>query len=105
MVPGKEPRMSLVVDVHTHMLNKAWLDLLRQHGGPRYTVQRVAPDVEAVHKDGTPFMTLTPGMFDYDLRIRNMDRARVDMAIVSLTCPNAYWGEPPHDLVHQQRDG
>lgn len=90
--------MSLVVDVHTHMLNRAWLDLLKERGGPRYTVEPVEPGVEAVHKDGAPFMTLTPGMFDYEMRIRNMDRARVDVAIVSLTCPNAYWGDAQTSL-------
>lgn len=90
--------MSIVVDVHTHMLNRAWLDLLKKHGAPKYTVERVGPDVEAVHRDGAPFMTLTPGMFDYDLRIRNMNKARVDMAVISLTCPNAYWGEPAVSL-------
>ncbi|HSH69160.1 MAG TPA: amidohydrolase family protein, partial [Deferrisomatales bacterium] len=46
----------------------------------------------AVHLEGAPFMTLTPGMFDYDLRIGAMDEAGVDVAIVSLTCPNVYWG-------------
>ena len=25
-------------------------------------------------------------------RIRRMDEAHVDMAIISLTCPNVYWG-------------
>jgi aminocarboxymuconate-semialdehyde decarboxylase len=37
-------------------------------------------------------MTLTPGMLDYDLRVRRMDQAGVDRAIVSLTCPNVFWG-------------
>ena len=90
--------MSLVVDIHTHMLNREWLDLLKRHGAPRYSVAQVDAGVEAVHKDGAPFMTLTPGMFDYELRIRNMDRARVDLAVVSLTCPNAYWGGPEISL-------
>lgn len=31
-------------------------------------------------------------MWDYDLRFRKMDEAGVDLAIVSLTCPNACWG-------------
>ena len=37
-------------------------------------------------------MTLTPGMLDVDLRIKAMDEAGIDLAIVSLTCPNVYWG-------------
>lgn len=84
--------MTLVVDVHTHMLNQAWVNQLKSHGAPRYSVKPVAGGQEAVHLDGAPFMTLTPGMFDYDLRIKAMDDAGVDIAIVSLTCPNVFWG-------------
>ena len=31
-------------------------------------------------------------MFDWEARIANMNKARVDIAITSLTCPNVYWG-------------
>lgn len=90
--------MSLVVDVHTHMLNRDWLGLLRQHGGSRYTVAAVGAVADVIHMDGAPFMTILPEMFDYELRIRNMDKARVDIAVVSLTCPNVYWGGPEISL-------
>jgi len=80
-----------VVDVHTHMLNEAFLGLLRKHGGG-YKVKKVVGGQTGIFKDGAPFMTLMPGMFDYELRIRAMDQARVDLAIVTLTSPNVYWG-------------
>jgi aminocarboxymuconate-semialdehyde decarboxylase len=51
-----------------------------------------------VFKDGAPFMTLMPGMFDYDLRIQAMDAAGVDIAIVTLTSPNVYWGSAQQSL-------
>ncbi|MQA85769.1 MAG: amidohydrolase family protein [Streptosporangiales bacterium] len=81
-----------VVDVHTHMLSGEWLDLLVERSGA-YTVEEVLGGSRAVHRAGAPFMTLTPGMFDYDLRIAEMDKAGVDIAIVSLTCPNVFWGD------------
>jgi len=80
-----------VIDVHTHMLNSAYLALLKKHGGG-YKVRKVADGQTGIVKDGAPFMTLMPGMFDYELRIRAMDEARVDVAIVTLTSPNVYWG-------------
>jgi len=80
-----------VVDVHTHMLNEGYLRLLRKHGG-KYKVRKVVGGQTGIHRDGAPFMTLTPGMFDYGARIRAMDAAGVDMAIVTLTSPNVYWG-------------
>jgi len=84
--------MSPVIDVHTHMLSKEWLALLEKHGKPRYTVKTVAGGLRAIHLEGAPFMTLLPNMFDWEARIENMDKARVDVAVVSLTCPSVYWG-------------
>lgn len=84
--------MSIVVDVHTHMLTHEWVALLQTHGGPVYTVREVLGGLRAIHVKGAPFMTPVPAMFDYKLRIGDMDKAGVDVAIVSLTCPNVYWG-------------
>ncbi len=81
-----------VIDVHTHMLTLEWIELLRQHGGSKYSVKNTRAGQNAIHLYDAPFMTLMPGMWDYDLRIEAMDRAGVDVAIVSLTCPNVFWG-------------
>jgi aminocarboxymuconate-semialdehyde decarboxylase len=90
---------SLAIDVHTHMLHRQWLDLLKRNGGPRYSVAPVGALEDVIHINGVPFMTPLPEMFDYDLRIRNMDRAGVDLAVVSLTCPNVYWGDAATSLL------
>src|SRR5437763_5717582 len=84
--------MSPVVDVHTHMLSNEWLALLESHGGPHYSLKEVRGGLRAIHLDGAPFMTPVPYMFDWEARIANMDKARVDIAITSLTCPNVFWG-------------
>lgn len=81
-----------VIDVHTHILSREYVDLLGEHGGPHYEVKVDRSGGPAVHRDGAPFMTLTSGMFDVDERLRAMDAAGVDMAVLSLTCPNVYWG-------------
>lgn len=81
-----------VIDVHTHMLDEGWLRLLREKAPPRYEVGSITADLEGIYRDGALFMTPRPGHFDYDLRVRDMDAAGVDLAIVSLTCPNVYWG-------------
>ena len=83
---------SPVIDVHTHCLTETWFALLQQHGGPRYTVEAVRGGLRAIHLYGAPFMTPVPAMFDYDLRLKTMDEHGVDVCIVSLTCPNCYWG-------------
>src|SRR5437588_5170136 len=90
--------MSPVVDVHTHMLSKEWLALLESHGGPHYTVKEVRGGLRAIHLDGAPFMTPVPPMFDYGLRLKAMNENGVDIGVVSLTCPNCYWGGPEVSL-------
>ena len=80
-----------IIDVHTHMFTRRWLELLRAHGDP-YGVQ-VRPDGrDEIYRGATPVVFPQPGHFDYDLRIAAMDAAGIDVSIVSLTCPNVYWG-------------
>ena len=81
-----------VIDVHTHILSREYIDLLSQQGGSVYEVRVDKSGLPAIHRAGAPFMTLTSGMFDLQERIRAMDQAGVDVAILSLTCPNVYWG-------------
>jgi len=82
-----------VIDVHTHMLDRDWLRLLKEKGAPRYDVGPISDDLDGIYHDGALFMTPMPGHFDYDLRVRDMDDGGVDLAIVSLTCPNVFWGD------------
>ncbi len=80
-----------IIDVHTHMFTRHWLELLRSRGAP-YGI-RIRPDGrEEVFRGETPVVFPQPGHFDYDLRIAQMDAAGIDVSIVSLTCPNVFWG-------------
>jgi aminocarboxymuconate-semialdehyde decarboxylase len=81
-----------VIDVHTHMTTRSYIELLRTHGAPELELKKTKAGQDTVWYRGSPFFTLFEPMWDYDLRIKDMDKARVDLAIVSLTCPNAYWG-------------
>lgn len=83
-----------VIDVHTHILGNAWMRTMRERGAPTYEVRPVASGRECIFRDGAPVTVPTPGHFDLGLRLRDMDAAGVDMAVVSLTCPNVYWGGP-----------
>ena len=82
-----------VIDVHTHMLTRDYLRLLGEKGAPKYAPGIDSAGQHVIRMWGAPFMTLTEPMWDCDLRIRDMDAAGVDVAIVSLTCPNAYFGD------------
>lgn len=94
----------IVIDVHTHMLSRDWFELMKQKGRPRYVVKpsKDFPAPLGIYADGAPFMTPQEGHFDYELRIKKMNEAKVDLAIVSLTAPNCFWGGPKTSLKAAQ---
>jgi aminocarboxymuconate-semialdehyde decarboxylase len=80
-----------VIDVHTHMFTTHWLELLKSHGGT-YNLQTRPDGQPEIFRGSTPVVIPQKGHFDWDLRIRHMDEAGIDVSVVSLTCPNVYWG-------------
>lgn len=85
--------MATVIDVHTHMYTPRWLELLRAKGGPDYEVKASLDGPDTMYYRGGTFGPLHDGHFDYDLRVRNMKAAGVDLAIVTLSAPSAFFGD------------
>ena len=82
-----------VIDVHTHMMCNDWLEMIAAHGAPKYRLGKTPAGQESIFMWDAPFVTLFDEMFDFEKRIKNMDKAGVDLAIVSLTCPSAAFGD------------
>lgn len=80
-----------IIDVHTHAYTREYLELLRSRGGV-YGLKMRPDGKEEIFRGDTPVALPQPGHLDYDLRLRAMDDNHIDVAIVSLTCPNCYWG-------------
>jgi aminocarboxymuconate-semialdehyde decarboxylase len=80
-----------VIDVHTHMFTERWLELLKREGGI-YNIKTRPDGQQEIFRGDTPVVIPQRGHFDYALRLRHMDEAGIDVSIVSLTCPNVYWG-------------
>lgn len=81
-----------IIDIHTHAYTRQWLELLRKKGG-EYSLKQRPDGREEIFRGDTPVAIPQPGHFDYALRIQQMDATGIDMSIVSLTCPNVYWGD------------
>src|SRR4029078_922150 len=80
-----------VIDVHTHMFTARWLELVKREGGI-YNIKTRPDGQQEIFRGNTPVVIPQRGHFDYELRIKHMDAAGIDISIVSLTCPNVYWG-------------
>jgi len=81
-----------VIDVHTHMFTAKWLELIRQKGGI-YSIKTRPDGQQEIFRGDTPVVIPQRGHFDYGMRIEHMNSAGIDVSIVSLTCPNVYWGD------------
>ncbi len=80
-----------LIDVHNHILSRAYVDLLAEHGRDRYSLQPDSEGRTVVMRGNARFMTLTEPMFEPELRIPAMDDVGVQTQLLSYTCPNVYW--------------
>ena len=85
--------MAPVIDVHTHNYTEGWLALIKKSGGPDYEIRASVDSPMTLYRRGASFGPLEPAHFDFDLRVRNMKAAGVDLAIVTLSAPSAFWGD------------
>lgn len=85
-----------VIDVHTHMYTRRWLDALKASGDADTVV--VPGNPESIAYRGTNYAVLASNMFDWAERIAKMDAAGVDIALISLTAPNVYWGSAQQSI-------
>ena len=79
-----------IIDIHTHMMNEAWVAAIGGHPGYGLTE---AGGKKMIALNGRPYMPVEDAMLDYRRRIADMDAAGVDVAIVSLTTPSVYWAD------------
>lgn len=82
----------MVIDVHTHMFSTGWVDLVRAQSDENTRILR-GERFEEVDYRGARIVRLSPEMTDFGLRIENMDKAGVDLAIISLTTPSVHIGD------------
>lgn len=80
-----------VIDVHTHTFTHKWMELLKAKAGI-YNVKTRPDGQQEVFRGDTPVVIPQKGHFDWTLRLQHMDAAGIDVSVVSLTCPNVYWG-------------
>jgi len=80
-----------IIDVHTHAFTPKFMEVLKAKGGIYNLQTRPDGQIEIFRHD-TPVAIPQKGHFDYAVRLKVMDEAGIDVSVVSLTCPNVYWG-------------
>ena len=74
------------------MYTRRWLEMLRRHGGPDLEVKQSLDGPDTVFYRGASFCVLEPLHFDFDMRIRDMDAAGVDVAVITMPAPSVFFG-------------
>lgn len=100
---GAEPRDGgvsrvPVIDVHTHMFSRRWMETAWAAHDEHFQLGRGDQEGSLI-ENGASMGRISPPMLDYDLRIKAMDEAGVDVALISLTAPNVYWGTKADSLA------
>lgn len=91
---------ALRIDLHTHILPERWPDLRERYGyGGFVALEHFAPCRARMVIDGTPFREITDNCWDPATRLRECDRDRVSVQVLS-TVPVmfSYWAKPADGL-------
>jgi aminocarboxymuconate-semialdehyde decarboxylase len=84
------------IDVHAHIVDRDYLEALTRLAG--LSAERTVDGKTLLRKGGFTLAWSRPDMFDIGPRLREMDRKRIDVRILSLSTPNVYpW--PPAEQV------
>jgi len=79
-------------DVHTHHYPAAYFELIERAGGD-FSFATDASGQRIIRYRGSRFFGVTPPMTDPALRLRDMDGAGIDVAVLSLSTPNVFFAE------------
>ncbi len=80
------------------MYTRGWQEAVRRANDPNIKLTPGANGVDSMFYLWSSVGALPNAMFDWDERIRKMDEAKVDLALISLSSPNVYLAEREHSV-------
>jgi len=78
----------MIIDVHSHHIEEIFSGALKSL--PGVTVEVMPDRFSYLLKDGKTWLPFRPEMFDPDHLIREMDRKKIDISILSMNTPSVY---------------
>jgi aminocarboxymuconate-semialdehyde decarboxylase len=83
----------MVIDLHAHFVPRTFLETIEREGAPYGASVRRDKD-PTMMVGGRPYGPITRHYHETKARIAEMDKARVDMQVLSLCPPMVYWADP-----------
>ncbi len=88
-----------IIDIHAHFFPERYLKLLNEEGGSfGVRINRTDPKGLMIEMKSGVQGPLKPAFTDLDVRLKEMNRQRVDVHALSLTRPMLYWADGPLGL-------
>ena len=86
---------TLNLDLHTHFYTDAFFQTIRDLPS-EFSFGTSSSGQTIITYRGARFFGVTPAMTDVSKRIEDMDRARIDVEVVSLSTPNVFFTDAEH---------
>src|SRR5688500_10778790 len=83
------------LDLHTHFYTEQFFQTIRDLPS-EFSFDTSSTGQTIITYRGARFFGVTPAMTDVDKRIEDMDRAAIDVEVVSLSTPNVFFTDAQH---------
>ncbi len=83
----------MIVDLHAHYLPRSLLDAIEKEGGPYGAFLRKDGGDPTIMVAGVPYGPICRHYYETPPRIADMDKAGVDVQVMSLSPPMVYWAD------------
>lgn len=83
----------MIIDLHAHYVPRRFLEAIEKHGAPHGASLRQDGADPTIVVGGRPYGPITRHYYETKPRLADMDKARVDMQVLSLNPPMVYWAD------------
>lgn len=83
----------MVLDLHAHYLPRSFLDAIEKEGGPYGAFLKKDGGDPTILVAGVPYGPICRHYYETPPRLADMDKAGVDMQVLSLSPPMVYWAD------------
>ena len=83
----------MIIDLHAHYVPQSFLEAIDKEGAPYGASIRRDEEGPTMMLAGRPYGPITRHYYETKPRLADMDKARVDMQVLSLNPPMVYWAE------------
>lgn len=84
----------MIIDLHAHYVPQGFLEAIEKEGEPFGASLRRDGGDPTIVVAGRPYGPITRHYYETKARLGDMDRAGVDMQVLSLNPPMVYWADP-----------